>query len=803
MILNVEQLNPIQAVDGNCALGKNGDISFLFMVHLPEKYSLGDIDFDQIYLDRLRFNSMLPANTVVHNQNAYLKSVFEGFPENDTFLQRAFNNHFTGREWMNHLSYMIITLTDLKSIRKSYSNSKFIQPTSKNQYVKIDLNKIKEFAKAVDRAVHYLNNSKYIYLEEFTESQVWQVVMNYIVGFNGRKLTDIQFKPYMQIGDHFYKSYALVHHGFLSSPVVRNVTEETKFSTPQNPYYKSFFEQLGLDFEFNHVVNQYVYLDEHKDHMKELDQRLDRLNTFSAYSRENKLGSQELEKYVDEIISDGTIQLMRSHINIFVWTKEQSELDYIDSKLIASMQELDLLPYQPILKEQAHYFISSIPTNAGCLPRQETFNTELKKSVCFDITETNYSSDEKGIILNDRLTNLPVRKDVYYKPYKEKLISSRNFFILAPSGGGKTVFLLKKIRTFLEDDFTCILIDLGGSGEVLSKLYPDITLHVKYEQGKPLGVNPFHINDVSELDSDKIETLRDFVTILWLKDEDVKKEHKVSLGKIIKDYYSNHSGKYDFYTFYDYVHENKDTILERLSIEDFFPIEEFLHLLSEYYKDGIYEYLFRDYGHIQDIDKKKFIIFELDSIRTNETLLPVVLLMIRDTIDNLVFKNSAGKKLLCFEEAAESIKIPTVFNAIDYFDQTGRKYGCATGLVLQYIGNIPDNPKGNAIIQNTPIYYLFEHDKKFDELQNRLELTDHTIYQLKSVRNDFVSDIKYTELVVCFSNKISNVYRLELPKEELLCYISEKEDKPIILNEYEKTGDMELAINNVIKNDLL
>jgi conjugal transfer ATP-binding protein TraC len=803
MILKIEDIDPVQQIDGNCVLSKNGDISFVFSVNLPDKYSLGETDFDHIFLDKLRFYSMLPSNTVIHNQNTYLQKAYNGTGSNKTFLQKAFNDHFVGREYLDHLSFMYITLTNIKSLNKTYYNSNFFRSSKKEDFVKIDLKRINDFYKSVERAVQFMNNSHYIKLSPLSELQIETLLLNYETGFNGRKLTDIQFKPEFLIGDNYFRSYAITNSSHMDIQEFTNIIPDTHFSTPESPYYKSFFEPLGLDFNFNHTVNQYVYLDEHKDHIKELDQRLDKLGTFSAYSAENKLGAKKLKEYVDSILEDGTIQLMRSHINILTWSKDKEELDYIDNKLVAVMQELDLLPYSPKLKEQSNYFLSSIPTNAGCLPRIETFNTELKKSICFDITESRYKSDEKGIVLNDRITNLPVLKDVYYKPYKNKIISSRNFFIIAPTGGGKSVFLLKLLRTFLEDDFTCILIDLGGTSEVLSKLYPEETLVVKFEQGKPLGINPFLIKDIIELDSNKLELLRDFVSILWLKDEDINPTYKVSLGKIIKDYYQYYKGKYDFYTFFDYVKDNQNDLIERLDIAEFFPMTEFLHLLSEYYKDGMYEFLFKDYEQIQGLQGKKFIIFELEQIRNNETLLPVVLAMLRDTTDNLVFKNVTGKKLLAFEEAAESLKNPAILNIVDYFYQTGRKYGCATGVVLQYIDNIPDNKKGAAIIQNTPIYYLLEHDKKFKILQDRLELTNHTMYQLKSIRNDFVSDKKYTEVIVCFTNKQSNIYRLEIPKQELLCYISEKEEKQIILDEYAECGDMETTINNIIQKELL
>lgn len=798
MILNINDIYPIREIDGNCAFGHNGDITFMFSMLLPEKYSLGENDFDQIHLERFRFYSMLPSNTVVHNQHFYLNSYFEGFEKNNTFLQKAANNHFKGRAYTLQLSYIYITLTNIKSLKKNYTNSGIIKNT--NHIIKTDLNIINEFSKAVNRAVTFLNNSNYIFLTPLTEEEIQNITLNYITGLNGAKLTDIEFKPKFKIGDNYFNTYALIHHDNLP-PKLNNIVEDRAFSTSENPYYKGYFEPVGLEFEHNHIINQFVYLDEHKDHLKELNERVSKLNQFSKFGRENKVGAEKLEEHIDTIYNDTTTHLMRSHINIFTWSKDEKELSSIDSKLISSMQQIDLLPYCPKNNDHIHYFLSGIPANAGCMPRQETFNFDLKKSICFDITESNYIDDEKGIVFNDRINNLPVKKDVYFEPYESKIIFSRNFYILAPTGGGKSVLLKKITRYFHEEDFTCIIIDLGGGFDIFTKLYPDDSLYIQYEHGKPLGINPFLISDIKELTADKIETLRDFISILWLKGETIEDNYRVSLGKIIKFYYKNYSGKYDFYTFFEFVKKQSNAILTELDIDpEFFPIKEFLHRLSEYYKDGTFEFLFRDHQQNQSFKDKKLIVFELDSIRENYQVLPVVLSMIRDTIENLVFKDKTGKKLIFFEEAAKTMQIPVMFNSINYYYQTGRKFGCATGMALQYINNVPTNELGNAIVQNTHVYYIFEHDQGFKQLKERCGFSDHTIYQIKSLRSNLKSDRPFTEFVMV-RGKMSNVLRLELPIEELLCYQSEGDNVQLILNEYNQTNDMETAITNIIKTN--
>jgi conjugation system TraG family ATPase len=740
---------------------------------------------------------MLPVNSVVHIQHFYLKKEFQGFPENSTFLQKASNRHFRGRKYLEHLSFMYITKTHLKSLKRNYLNSGII----KTNIIKADLQEIEDFSKAVERAITFANNGGYFSFTPLSEEDIMNITLNYITGFNGAKLTDIEFRPKFKIGDNFFKMYAINHIDNIPQDI-RNIIEDRQLSSNEFQYYKSFFENLGLEFEHNHIVNQFLYLDEHKEHLKELEDRQKNLEKFSKFSRDNKTGAKYLDEYLDEITADSQVHLMRSHINVLTFSKDEKELDYIDNQLISSFQELGITPYYPTLDDHVYYFLSSIPTNAGNLPRQETFDMDLAKAICFEISESCLKNDAKGLVFNDRINNLPVKKDVWYEPYESKQISSRNFFIVAPTGGGKSVLLKKISRYFKEDGFSLVIIDLGGGFEVLSRLYPEDTAYIQYKQGMSLGINPFLINSIDELNSDKIDTLKDFILILWKKGGLVEDKEKVSLSKIIKDYYANQKGDYDFYSFYDYI-KNDKTILERLNIEpEFFNIKEFLHICSEFYKDGTLEFLLRDQNQNQSIKDKKLIIFELESIRENYQVLPVVLSMIRDTIENVVWKKVGQNKMVVFEEAAKTLKFPAMFTAIEYYYQTIRKHDGSVGMVLQYINNIPQTDAGNAIVQNTHVLYLLEHDKGFTELQTRCNLSEHTLYQLKSLRNNLKSERPYTEFVLV-RGKNSNVLRLELPREEYYCYLSEGSEKQKVIDYYDAYGDMERAITKIISEENL
>lgn len=83
---------------------------------------------------------------------------------------------------------------------------------------------------------------------------------------------------------------------------------------------------------------------------------------------------------------------------------------------------------------------------------------------------------------------------------------------------------------------------------------------------------------------------------------------------------------------------------------------------------------------------------------------------------------------------------------------------------------------------------------------DRLNLSNHAKYQLMSLRSNLKGDSKYTEFLYKTGRK-TNVFRLEVPPEVQYIYLSEKEEKIPILDEYSRTGNIEEVINNLTQKE--
>ncbi len=791
MIVTTNDIFPAYKIADNCCLGKNGDITFLFQIFLPEIYSLSDKDYDNISNEFFRFVKAL-SGCVVHKQDIYLVKDFAGdnIP-NESFLQKATFKYFLGRKYLHHFSFLYITLTNISSLGRNYMNSMII---NKGKSFKTDRKRIENFATDVERAASLINTSGIFTIEPLKDYQVSELMFNYLNGFSNGKLVDINFDPF-KIGDNFYNIYAVNNLNNLPEQISNCVLDRER-SIEDCRFFSGFMDSLGLDLECNHILNQVIYVDNHNDHKLKLNKKYNQFKTWSKLSPENESGEKHLKEYLDKINENENIILGRAHVNLIAWGDNPDQLKTIDNRVVGKFKMLDITPYFSTYIDYIYYFIGCIPGNAGTIPKDETFPTDLQTAVNFLATVSNYKSNQQGLVFNDRKFNIPVVIDDWEEPYETKLIDSRNTMIIAPTGGGKSFLLNHILRQSVETGYSITLVDLGGTGELFPYLYPEKTAYIKYKEGQPLGINPFLVRSKDELTADKIRSLADFNFILWKKDKEPQDFERVSMYKLLQHFYSNTSGNLSFKSFYNHVKSKKD-ILSQLEIEDkFFDRDEFLHNCSEYVT-GMFDFLLEDKDQSYYLADKQNVIYDLESVKDNLDVLPIMFMMIRDTNENIIWKNRTGKKRFWLEEAAKQIEYPVMLMAIKYAYQTIRKYDGSIGMVLQDINQIPDDDIGNSLITNTHIFYLLRH-RDYEPVRKRLNLSQHDIYQLMSIRNDLSGEKPFSEFLLKMGTR-SNVYRLEVPKEAYFAYLSEKAEKKKVLDEYKRTGSMENAITNLVK----
>ncbi|WP_203296570.1 TraG family conjugative transposon ATPase [Luteirhabdus pelagi] len=790
--LTLSAYHPIADIQDNIIFANNGNIVLCYKGELPEIYSLSEKDFEDIHGAWFQALKSLPVGTVVHKQDIYLKKSYssEQLP-NKSFLEKATHNHFKGRGYIDHQCYLFFILTKNKAL----NNSKYVNPfrkVSKGIVQQMDDN-IKVFINAVSDSISFINNSRKMKFDLVEAKEIQRLTINYFNGFNEGCDTDILLeRKNFTIGDNYFDALAINNELCFGDSVQSSKTNE-RFTSDDFVFHQGFIDGLGLTLNENHIVNQILYLDDKQKWRKLLDKKIEELNKSSNFGSQNKVVLGKIQHILDQINADENARIIRGHLNIIYWAKDPKSLDKITSQIKTEFKELDIIPYYPRGEERKNYILNSYCCFSSNFSNDDLYVTDLKHALCLFINNSNYKSDDTGIIFNDREHNIPVLKDVWDE--RKKRIKARNFAIFAPTGEGKSFLANNILRQYFESGVRLVIIDLGGSYTKFAKLYPGKYTILRYESGKNLGINPFFISNQSDLTPERLEDLSIFLFELFVSDLKVTKAQSVSIKKILRHYYDSTSENHSLQDFYSFIESHQKEILGQLKIHpDYFDITSFLHVMSEYVGDGLYSFLFEtSEDQTYKIEDKRLIVFELDEVKDNKEILSVMLKLIKSAIQRTIWRNRAEKGIILFDEFAKQLKFENVLESVEFYYQAIRKQNGAIGIILQSINQLPNTSTSASILENTQVIYSLNNEKGYDELVQRLNLSSHDLNQLKSIKNNLSGPRKYTEMFIKIG-KDSNIFRLEVPKEVYAAYLTDGKENEDIMELYEKYNDMEKAI---------
>ncbi len=789
---------PIVDIQDNILFANNGNVVLCYKGLLPEIYSLSSADFEDIHGAWFQAIKSLPSGTVVHKQDIYVKESFDAENlSNTSFLEQATHRHFKGRAYITHRCYLFFTLTKNKAL----NNAKFINPFKKAnaKIPKLMDTAVHNFVGAVNDSVSFINNSRKMKFLPLDGKEIQQLTNAFFNGFNEGFDTDILLnKSNTNIGENYFDCLAVNSELCFGEHVYSSKTNE-KFTSDDFVFHQGFIDGLGLALNENHIVNQIMYLDDKQKWRKILDKKIEELNKSSNFGSMNKVVLKKIQHIQHQINTDDSARVIRGHLNVMYWHKDVDHLEQIGSKIKTEFKELDITPYYPRGEERKNYILNSYCAFASNFSNEDLYVTDLKHALCLLINNTNYQSDDTGIIFNDREHNIPVLKDVWDE--RKKRIKARNFAIFAPTGEGKSFLANNILRQYFESGVRLVIIDLGGSYTKFAKLYPGKYTILRYESGKNLGINPFFIANEADLTPERLEDLSMFLFELLASDQKVTKSQSVAIKKVLLLYYEKIRSGHSLDSFYNFIEQCKDSLLEALKIkEEYFNIANFLHIMSEYVGNGLYSFLFEvNEDQTFKIEDKRLIIFELDEVKDNKEILSVMLKLIKSAIQRTIWRNRAEKGIILFDEFAKQLKFDNVLESVEFYYQAIRKQNGAIGIILQSINQLPNNSTSASILENTQVIYSLNNEKGYDELVKRLNLSNHDLNQLKSIKNNLSGPRKYTEMFIKIG-KESNIFRLEVPKEVYAAYLTDGRENEEIIAIYNETQNMEEAIKQYVKS---
>lgn len=626
----------------------------------------------------------MPNYSILHKQDIFITEKYEPDSRKDdlSFLSRSFERHFNERPYLHHTCYLFLTKTTRERSRQQSNWNTLCRGFLVPKEIR-DKETVERFMEAVGQFESIVNDSGLVRLERLTTEEITGtenepgIIERYLtLSADGTTmLQDMQLNPdEMRIGDKRLCLHTLSDLDDLPGKV-RTDGRYERLSTDRSDCRLSYAAPVGVMLSCDHIYNQWIFIDDSNENLSRFEKMAKNMQSLSRYSRSNQINKEWLDEYLNEAHSNG-LQSVRCHCNIVAWAENGDELRRVKNDVGSALALMECTPHHNTTDLPALYW-AGIPGNEADFPAEETFYTFTGQALCFFTAETCYrnSLSPFGIRMVDRLTGKPVFLDISDLPMKKGVVTNRNKFILGPSGSGKSFFTNHLVRQYWEQGTHILLVDTGNSYKGLCDLIHQKTggddgIYFTYKENDPISFNPFFTEDY-QYDIEKRDSIKTLILTLWKReDEPPRRSEEVALSNAVSLYIEkikkNRKIKPNFNSFYDFVRKDYRKVLADKNVrEKDFDVDGFLNVLEPYYKNGEYGYLLNSDKEL-DLLNKRFIVFELDVVKDNPILFPVVTIIIMETFINKMRRLQGIRKMILIEEAWKAIAKEGMANYIRY-----------------------------------------------------------------------------------------------------------------------------------------
>lgn len=866
---------------------KKGDYSAVLEMENPiKKYSADTDSYYDFTTLMASVIQVLGEGYALHKQDVFARKNFDMSRvaakkkkgSKKAFLSEAYFRFFNGREYTEATTYLVITQKGKKGGIHTYDNSKW-----RDFLVKIQ--------KVFDRLKSGEVNCRFLTAAECKE----YADRFFAFDFKNKNISMTDFKVDSEkigMGNKQIKVYSLLDVDSIGLP--GNIRPYTDVSVNNAVISQDLLADIdhvpGVD---SIVYNQVIFLPNQKREMMKLDKKKNR--HASIPNPNNQIAVEDINAVQNELARNGKI-LVYAHYNLIV----QTSSDYDFQKVTNSLENI-FARYNIHISKRAYnqleLFVASFPGNCFRLNQDyDQFLTLSEAALCLMYKERQAVGDDSALkcYYTDR-QGLPLAVDTSGKEGKKRYTNNSNFFVLGPSGSGKSFFMNTVMRQYREQDTDIVIIDTGDSYEGLCS-YFDGT-YISYSKEKPISMNPFKVTDAeyNENFGEKKNFLKSLIFQLFKGAEFPTKLEDAVINQTIVEYYEEYfhpfegfneeerkemktkllledkkNGEYDkfeeeleerygdeyeieeleykklsdrdkriseklkaviedkaategekevaqralqrltpevienkylmriehqidkierqkkklkvtelsFNSYYEFAVERIPQIMKQQNIQ--FNIHDFATILQAFYKGGENESILNN-----DIDgslfDEKFIVFEIDKVKDDPVLFPILTLIIMDVFTQKM-RIKKGRKCLVIEEAWKAIATPVMADYIKYLYKTARKHWAMVGVVTQEIQDITSSPiVKEAIINNSDVFMLLDQSKfkdKFDDIKATLSLTDIDCKKIFTInRLDNHEGRSRFQEVFIKRGQDGEVYGVEEPPECYINYTTEKVEK--------------------------
>ena len=797
---------------------KTGEYSAVLKIENPvQKYSA---DIDSYYDFTHLFSALaqtLGEGYALHKQDIFVRKQFANEPEhNQEFLSASYFRYFNGRPYTDSLCYLTITQEAKKSRLFSYDSKKW-----RDFLVKIY--KVRDLLRDSGVQVKFLNKAE---ASEYVDRYFAMNFKDRMVSMTNVKADD----ETVSMGDKRCKVYSLVDVDCAALPsLIRPYTNIEVNNTEMPVDLVSVVDNIPNAETV--VYNQIIFLPSQKRELALLDKKKNRHASIPNPS--NQMAVEDI-KQVQDVIARESKLLVYTHFNMVVGVPADTDLQKCTNHLENAFGRMGI-HISKRAYNQLELFVSSFPGNCYSLNEEyDRFLTLSDAAVCLMYKERVQHSEETPlkVYYTDR-QGVPVAIDITGKEGKNKLTDNSNFFCLGPSGSGKSFHMNSVVRQLHEQGTDVVMVDTGNSYEGLCEYFGG--KYISYTEERPITMNPFRINR-EEMNVEKTGFLKNLVLLIWKGTQGtVTKTEDRLIEHVITEYYDAYFNGFESFTpqqredlrkslviddrnssekrnesereravriegIIDEIEgRRKELKVEELSFNSFYEysVQRIPDICEENRITGIdlstYRYMMKDFylggNHEKTLNEnmdsslfdETFVVFEIDSIKDDPLLFPLVTLIIMDVfLQKMRIKKN--RKVLVIEEAWKAIASPLMAEYIKFMYKTARKFWASVGVVTQEIQDIIGSEiVKEAIINNSDVVMLLDQSKfkeRFDTIKAILGLTDvdcKKIFTINRLENK--EGRSFFREVFIRRGTTSGVYGVEEPHECYMTYTTERAEK--------------------------
>ena len=795
---------------------KTGEYSAVLKIENPvQKYSA---DIDSYYDFTHLFTALaqtLGEGYAIHKQDIFVRKQFASEPtDGQEFLSSSYFRYFKGRPYTDSLCYLTIT-----------------QEAKKSRLFSFDSKKWRDFLVKI-RKVHDQLRDGGVQARFLNKAEASEYVDRYFaMNFKDRTVSMTNFKAddeTVSMGDKRCKVYSLVDVDCAALPSqIRPYTNIEVNNTEMPVDLVSVVDSIPNAETV--VYNQIIFLPNQKRELSLLDKKKNR--HASIPNPNNQMAVEDIKR-VQEVIARESKQLVYTHFNMVVAVSAGADLQKCTNHLENAFGRMGI-HISKRAYNQLELFVGSFPGNCYTLNEEyDRFLTLSDAAMCLMYKERVLHSEETPlkIYYTDR-QGVPVAIDITGKEGKNKLTDNSNFFCLGPSGSGKSFHMNSVVRQLHEQGTDVVMVDTGNSYEGLCEYLGG--KYISYTEERPITMNPFRINR-EEYNIEKIDFLKNLILMIWKgSDSQIPEIEFRIVEQIIIDYYDAYFNGFTRYTdeqrevllknlfaaasrknpnkpprevdemvrkqievlearraalkvselnfnsFFDYSFDRLEQICTENDITTI-SYSTYSTMLQPFYKGGAYEKILNENVDSALFDET-FIVFEVDAIKENKKLFPIVTLIIMDVfLQKMRIKKT--RKVLVIEEAWKAIASPLMAEYIKFMYKTARKFWASVGVVTQEIqDSIGSEIVKEAIINNSDVVMLLDQSKfkeRFDEIRKILGLTEvdcKKIFTINRLENK--DGRSFFREVFIRRGTTSGVYGVEEPHECYMTYTTERAEK--------------------------